>query len=155
MQSQQLPTESQVLQDEVLPGTETAYQPTEEISERHDHFAGVRGFGEAPRNRQDPHLFVSQRYANRINWLWKLVEFRRSSLLCEINKSIFWALFNYLGAYKHRNEFVDASARQVVDAKRDLAYRTVCCTSTLMRFLQVSHSLIPQDRDRWEAKGLA
>jgi len=37
VQSQQLPTESQVLEDEVLPGTENAYQPTEEMSERHDH----------------------------------------------------------------------------------------------------------------------
>src|SRR6266481_4149606 len=37
MQSQQLPTESQVLEDEVLPGTENAGQPTEEMSERHDH----------------------------------------------------------------------------------------------------------------------
>src|SRR6476620_9016247 len=33
----QLPTESQVLEDEVLPGTENADQPTEEMSERHDH----------------------------------------------------------------------------------------------------------------------
>jgi hypothetical protein len=37
VQSQQLPTESQVLEDEVLPGTENAYQPTEEMPERHDH----------------------------------------------------------------------------------------------------------------------
>ena len=37
MQSQQLPTESQVLEDEVLPGTDSADQPTEEMSERHDH----------------------------------------------------------------------------------------------------------------------
>ncbi len=37
MQSQQLPTESQVLEDEVLPGTENAYQPAEEMSERRDH----------------------------------------------------------------------------------------------------------------------
>ena len=37
MQRQQLPTESQVLEDEVLPGTETADQPTEEMSKRHDH----------------------------------------------------------------------------------------------------------------------
>jgi hypothetical protein len=37
MQRQQLPTESQVLEDEVLPGTENADQPTEEMSERHDH----------------------------------------------------------------------------------------------------------------------
>src|SRR4029077_7835359 len=37
VQSQQLPTESQVLEDEVLPGTENADQPAEEMSERHDH----------------------------------------------------------------------------------------------------------------------
>jgi hypothetical protein len=37
VQSQHLPTESQVLEDEVLPGTENADQPTEEMSERHDH----------------------------------------------------------------------------------------------------------------------
>jgi hypothetical protein len=37
VQSQQLPTESQVLEDEVLPGTENADQATEEMSERHDH----------------------------------------------------------------------------------------------------------------------
>src|SRR5580765_6225973 len=37
VQSQQLPTESQVLEDEVLLGTENADQPTEEMSERHDH----------------------------------------------------------------------------------------------------------------------
>ena len=37
MQSQQLPTESQVLEDEVLPGKENADQPTEEMSEPHDH----------------------------------------------------------------------------------------------------------------------
>jgi hypothetical protein len=37
VQRQQLPTERQVLEDEVLPGTENADQPTEEMSERHDH----------------------------------------------------------------------------------------------------------------------
>jgi len=37
VQSQQLPTESQVFEDEVLPGTESAHQPAEEMSERHDH----------------------------------------------------------------------------------------------------------------------
>ena len=40
MQSQQLPTESQ---DEVLPGTESADQPTEEMSERHDHGKNFTG----------------------------------------------------------------------------------------------------------------
>ena len=43
MQSQQLPTESQVLEDEVLPGTENADQPTEEMSERHDHSGNYFG----------------------------------------------------------------------------------------------------------------
>ena len=37
MQSQQLSTESQVLEDEVLPRTESADQPTEEMSKRHNH----------------------------------------------------------------------------------------------------------------------
>jgi hypothetical protein len=37
VQSQQLPTESQVLEDEVLTGTENADQPAEEMSERRDH----------------------------------------------------------------------------------------------------------------------
>jgi hypothetical protein len=37
VQSQQLPKESQVLEDEVLPGTENADQPAEEMPERHDH----------------------------------------------------------------------------------------------------------------------
>jgi hypothetical protein len=40
---QQLPTESQVLEDEVLPGTENADQPTEEMSERHDHGKNCSG----------------------------------------------------------------------------------------------------------------
>jgi hypothetical protein len=43
VQSQQLPTESQVLEDEVLPGTENADQPTEEMSERHDHGKNCSG----------------------------------------------------------------------------------------------------------------
>lgn len=43
MQSQQLPTESQVLEDEVLPGAESADQPTEEMSERHDHGKNFTG----------------------------------------------------------------------------------------------------------------
>jgi len=43
VQSQQLPTESQVLEDEVLPGTENADQPTEEMSKRHDHGKNCSG----------------------------------------------------------------------------------------------------------------
>ena len=37
MQSQQLLMKSQVLEDEVLPGTEYADQPTEAMSKRQDH----------------------------------------------------------------------------------------------------------------------
>jgi hypothetical protein len=43
VQSQQLPTESQVLEDEVLPGMESADQPAEEISERHNHGKNCSG----------------------------------------------------------------------------------------------------------------
>jgi hypothetical protein len=43
VQSQQLPTESQVLEDEVLPGTENADQPTEQMSKRHDHGKNCSG----------------------------------------------------------------------------------------------------------------
>src|SRR5260370_6759007 len=41
--SQQLPTESQVLEDEVLPGTESADQPAEEMSERHNQGKNCSG----------------------------------------------------------------------------------------------------------------
>jgi len=37
VQRQQLPTESQIFEDEVLAGTESADYPAEEMSERHDH----------------------------------------------------------------------------------------------------------------------
>jgi hypothetical protein len=43
VQSQQLPTESQVLEDEVLPGTESADQPAEQMSERQDHGKNFTG----------------------------------------------------------------------------------------------------------------
>src|SRR6266481_3222927 len=43
VQSQQLPTESQVLEDEVLPGMESADQPAEEMSERHNHGKNCSG----------------------------------------------------------------------------------------------------------------
>jgi len=43
VQSQQLPTESQVLKDEVLAGTASADHPAEEISERRDHSKNLRG----------------------------------------------------------------------------------------------------------------
>ena len=39
LQSQQLPTESQVFEDKVVPGTDSADQPAEEMSERHDQDA--------------------------------------------------------------------------------------------------------------------
>jgi hypothetical protein len=47
VQSQQLPTESQVLEDEVLPGTENADQPTEEMSERREHSRNYIGKSES------------------------------------------------------------------------------------------------------------
>ena len=37
------PMANQVLEDEVLPGTENADQPTEEMSERHDHSGNYIG----------------------------------------------------------------------------------------------------------------
>jgi hypothetical protein len=43
VQSHQLPTESQVFKDKVLAGTESADQPAEEISERHDHGNNLTG----------------------------------------------------------------------------------------------------------------
>ena len=43
VQSQQLPTERQVLEDEVLPGTESADQPAEEMSKRHNHGKNCSG----------------------------------------------------------------------------------------------------------------
>jgi hypothetical protein len=65
VQSEQLPTESQVFKDEVLAGAKSAHDPPKEMPERHNHgennigtiriqlfcqgihFAGVRCFGEA------------------------------------------------------------------------------------------------------------
>ncbi len=43
MQSQQLSTESQVFEDEVLARTASAEHPTEEMSERHDHSKNLIG----------------------------------------------------------------------------------------------------------------
>jgi hypothetical protein len=43
VQSQQLLTESQVFEDEVLSGTESADHPAEEMSERHDHGKKLSG----------------------------------------------------------------------------------------------------------------
>jgi hypothetical protein len=41
VQSQQLPTKSQVFEDEVLAGTESAGYRAEEMSERHDTAYGI------------------------------------------------------------------------------------------------------------------
>jgi len=43
VQSQQLPTQSEVLEDEVRPGMESADQPAEEMSERQDHGKNFSG----------------------------------------------------------------------------------------------------------------
>jgi hypothetical protein len=43
VQSQQLPTESQVFEDEVRPTTERTDQPAEEMPERHDHGKNFSG----------------------------------------------------------------------------------------------------------------
>ena len=43
VQSQQLPTESQVFEDEVRPATERTDQPAEKMSERHDHGKNLSG----------------------------------------------------------------------------------------------------------------
>src|ERR1700688_5038681 len=43
VQSQQLPTESQVFEDQVLPRTEGADHPAEEMSERRDHSKNLSG----------------------------------------------------------------------------------------------------------------
>jgi len=43
VQCQQLPTESQVFEDEVRPATERTDQPAEEMPERHDHGKNSRG----------------------------------------------------------------------------------------------------------------
>jgi hypothetical protein len=78
VQSPQLPTESQVLEDELRPAVETTDQPAEEMSERHDHgknfsgkdassfapvihFVGVGRFGETQGliPAVDHHLFTA------------------------------------------------------------------------------------------------
>ena len=43
MQSQQLPTESQIFKAEVLTGTESADHPPEEVSERRDYSQNLIG----------------------------------------------------------------------------------------------------------------
>ena len=43
MQSEQLPTESQVFEDEVLAGAKRADDPPEEMPERHNHGKNIIG----------------------------------------------------------------------------------------------------------------
>ena len=43
MQSEQLPTESQVFEDEVLAGAERADDPPEEMPEQHNHGKNIIG----------------------------------------------------------------------------------------------------------------
>ena len=59
MQSQQLPTESQVFEDEVLPGTESADHPAKEMPERHDH---AKNLSENIRIRLCAKSLISQAY---------------------------------------------------------------------------------------------
>ena len=59
MQSQQLPTESQVFEDEVHPATERTDQPAEEMSERHDH---GKNFSGKDRIKLCAEPFISQVY---------------------------------------------------------------------------------------------
>ena len=58
MQRQQLPTKSQVFEDEVA-GTESAGYPTEEMSERHDH---GKNFSGKDRIKLCAKSFISQVY---------------------------------------------------------------------------------------------
>jgi hypothetical protein len=59
VQSQQLPTKSQVFEDEVLAGTESADYPAEEMSERHDH---GKNFSGKDRIKLCAKSFISQVY---------------------------------------------------------------------------------------------
>ena len=59
MQSQQLPTESQVFEDEVHPATERTDQSAEEMSERHDH---GKNFSENDRIKLCAKSFIAQVY---------------------------------------------------------------------------------------------
>ena len=59
MQSQQLPTESQVFEDEVRPATERTDQPAEKMSERHDH---GKNFSGKDRIKLCAKSFISQVY---------------------------------------------------------------------------------------------
>ncbi len=59
VQSQQLPMESQVFEDEVRPATERTDQPAEEMSERHDH---GKNFSGKDRIKPCAKSFISQVY---------------------------------------------------------------------------------------------
>jgi len=59
VQSQQLPTESQVFEDDVRPATERTDQPAEEMSERHDH---GKNFSGKDRIKPCAKSFISQVY---------------------------------------------------------------------------------------------
>jgi hypothetical protein len=59
VQSQQLPTKSQVFEDEVRPATERTDQPTEEMPERHDH---GKNFSRKDRTKLCAKSFISQVY---------------------------------------------------------------------------------------------
>ena len=59
MQSQQLLMESQVLKDEILMGAESAKQPAEQMSERHDH---VKNLTETSRIQLCAKSFILQMY---------------------------------------------------------------------------------------------
>jgi len=59
VQSQQLLMESQVLKDELLMGAESAEQPAEQMSERHDH---VKNLTETSRSQLCAKSFILQVY---------------------------------------------------------------------------------------------
>jgi len=59
VQSQQLPMESQVFEDEVFPGPESADHPPEEMPERHDH---GKNFSGKDRIKLCAKPFISQVY---------------------------------------------------------------------------------------------
>ena len=79
VQSQQLPTESQVFEDEVHPATERTDQPAEEMSERHDH---GKNFSGKDRIKLCAKSFISQvydllaRHTFRLPTLMKVMESR-------------------------------------------------------------------------------
>src|SRR5271167_3725041 len=85
VESQQLPTESQVFEDEVHPATERTDQPAEEVSERHDHGENLSG---KDRIKLCAKSFISQVYdllarhtrANGVPRLKKRTHHRNGSL---------------------------------------------------------------------------